>query len=1045
MSKFKKPLLILLVLALFTACILTLVGCDGSEGLSAISVSTKSAHKKIYVQGQELNLEGGILTTVTDGKEASLPFTAEGVTVTGYDSSKLGKQTLTVSYMDKTATFEIEVVARAIADGYEKDYFVGEKFDPLKGKIKITKDNGSTANVMMSSRSVALKSFDNQTPGTQKITVTYTDESGAKYDCSFDVTVHAIAEVTFTPPYKTEYKSHEEKLDTAGGWLTVKAAAPSTLSKPVQISIDMISGFDPKLATSENIDTPLTQTVKITYGGKTFDFPITILYSGIYVVNDAAEDLKTIDWSVANPTIDDRQATLAIQAMEAYFKLEDSEKSLIDEEKLHTVLRPAVLGLYSKYLGESVSYSDAFVISPQGTMDLTAKSREGVESAIERLKNDNDIFNVYASLADKIRTEFKNFELKDGVTVSKYLITHSPADVTELVKIFSFMLNISDKLKDVPDVWNVETLKEFADDIVTAATTIITSEYANVNYAQLYFAVSKWRTNDDYLDIIYSYYYYVKEGGQKEIGSTLWGKLPAPGMLAEWYSAFTSAIKEEQMLEYYGSQAYLYDMAGFMYYYSQVIELSEKVLDEGDELSKNLYKLLDCDAAINAYLRSAKFGYIYNMGEALDYERVSSVWNSYIAVLDKVLPSLGESLIEHGDSIEALTKELLSLSPAELNAFLSSMSFLYDTSAGTVNLLSYTETPNNMLIYILALYYEEVLPESVTPLFQRMLLAAETLSMIGMKKDAFDEYKTYMSELTGLFKNLSETDKKAFNDKFDDVYGKYVALYNNVTDNDGINLGGKENEFNELIGWFDTLDNIFRLISSTEDSAELNRLVPLAIAIYEKSSTMFEALRASDSETVRYALFTKLYNKDGTDYTVDKRFFGARSAIVSILISSGVSDGAGNSIMSWDAYSSASAATKEFIAKIVPLMLAQHEGKLYTGNVYDLIAAFRALDAKEQATFYLLGANVLYYEAIETNVTSKLTDTNKVDGLLNKILNLEITCIMYENASDAEALEALKTLASEIEEATDALSDKENRDQYLAPLYSEYLAFVKAL
>ena len=1008
MNKLKKPLLILLVLALFTACILT-------------------------------------FTTVTDGKEASLPFTADGVTVTGYDPEKLGKQTLTISYMDKTTTFEVEVVARAVADGYEKDYFVKEKFDPLKGKLKITKDNGSTINVTMSSRSVTLKSFDNETAGTKTITVTYTDETGAQYDCSFNVTVHEIAEVTFTSPYKTEYKSHEDKLDTAGGWLTVKAAAPSTLSKPVQISNDMISGFNPSLATSANIDTPLTQIVKITYGEKTFDFPITVVYSGIYVIRDAAEDLKSIDWTVDDPIIDDRQATLAIQAMEAYFKLDDSEKSLVDETALQTVLKPATVGLYGKYLGESLSFNDAFAITVQGTIDLTAKSYDGVKNAVERLKNDKDVFNTYAALADKIRSEFKSFELMEGLTVSKYLITHSPADVTELIKMLSFMLDISDKLKNVPEEWTIDTLKSYGDDIVTATTTIVTSDYAKVAYAQLYFSVSSWRTSDDYLDIIYSYYYYVKDGGQNEIQSTLWGKLPAPGMLAEWYSAFTAALQEEQTLEYYQSQAYLYDVSGFMYYYSQVIEVSAKVLKEGDELSKNLYELLDCEAAVNAYLRSAKCGYIFNMGEALDYARVNGLWDTYVALLDKVLATDGETLVPFADEIEAITKELLSLSPAELNAFLSSMNFLYETSGGTVYVLDYTSTPHNMFTYIMAIYYEEVLPETVTPLFKRLLLAAESLSQIGMKKTAFDDFKTYMSEIGDLFENLSGSDKETFKTMFESVYNKYVALYNNVTDNNKIDLGGKENEFNELIGLLDTLDEIFRLIYSTSDNNELNRLVPLAIAIYEKSNIMFESLRSSTNVATVNALFTKLYNKDGTDYTLDKRFFGARSAIVSLLISSGVSDAAGNSMMSWDAYTMASGSVKEFIAKIVPLMLAQYEGNLYTGDVYELIAAFKALKGDEQATFYLLGVNVLYYEAIEANVSSKLTGANKVDGLINKIINLEIAAVMYENTGSDEALESFKTLAKEVEKLVEELSDTENRDTYLSPLYEEYLKLASTL
>ena len=1045
MNRLKKPLLILLVLALFTACILTLVGCGGEGGgLSAISVSTKSEHKKVYVQGQELSLDGGILTTVTDGKEAALPFTASGVSVTGYDPEKLGKQTLTVSYMDKTATFEIEVVARAVADGYEKDYFVKEKFDPLKGKIKITKDNGSTVNVTMSSRSVTLKSFDNTTAGTKTVTVTYTDESGTSYDCSFEVTVHEIANVTFTAPYKTAYKSHETVLDTAGGWLTVTAAAPSTLSKPVQITTDMISGFTPSLATSENIDTPLDQIVKITYGGKTFDFPITVLYSGVYVVEDAAEDLKTIDWSVADPIIDDRQATVAIKAMEAYFKLEDSEKSLVDTEKLHTVLRPAIVGLYGKYLNESMSFSDAFVISAQGSIDLTATSYDGVKNAIERLSDETDIFNAYASLAEKIRGEFGNFEIKEGVAVKNYLITHSPADVTELIKIYNFMLNISDKLKDVPDEWTIDTLKNYGDDIVTATTTIITSAYAGVNYRQLYFSVSSWRTNDDYIDIIYSYYYYIKEGGQDEIQKTLWGKIPAPGMLADWYSAFTSALQEEQTLEYYQSQAYLYDVSGLMYYYARVLECSQKVLEEGDELSKKLYELLDCDAAINAYLRSARFGYIYNMGEALDYPRINDMWNSYIALLGKVLASTDGDMLPFGEEIEAVTKKLLSLSPAELNSFLSSVNFLYETSGGMVKALDYTSSPINMLTYVMAVYFEEVLPESITPLFKHLLLAAESLSQIGLNKDALTEYKTYMSELNGLFKNLSETDKETFKSYFEDAYNAHNALYSNVLDDGKIDFGGKEDEFDELISWFDTLDEVFYLISTTEDSAELNRLVPLAIAVYEKANAIFESLRDGDA-TVANALFTKIYTKDGTNYTLDKRYFGARNAIVSILITSGVSDAAGNSIMSWDAYAGASATLKDFIVKAVDLMLAQHNEKLYTGDLYALISGFRALEAEDQATFYLLGINVLYYEAVEANVWAMLTEANKVEGFINKALNLEIAYVMYASTGSDDALASLKSAASAVEELLTELGDGENAKEYLEPLYAEYLKAVSEM
>ena len=302
-----------------------------------------------------------------------------------------------------------------------------------------------------------------------------------------------------------------------------------------------------------------------------------------------------------------------------------------------------------------------------------------------------------------------------------------------------------------------------------------------------------------------------------------------------------------------------------------------------------------------------------------------------------------------------------------------------------------------------------------------------------------------MSDLNGMFEKLSDSDKETFKSYFEDAYNMHNALYKNVLLDSQINFGGMEDSFNELITWFDTLDDIFYLIATTEDQAELNRLVPLAIAVYEKINTMYEDVRTSDNVAAINALFTKLYTKSGTDYTLDKRFFGARNTLISILIASGVSDADGNSMMSWDAYASASASVKEFILKALSLLLAQHEDRLYMGDVYELIAAFRELGAKDQATFYLLGVNVLYYEAIEANVYAKLTEVNKVDGLINKILNLEIASIMYENASSAEALEALKGLAKEVEEMVNALDDVENRDTYLAPLYAEYLEAVSKM
>lgn len=1048
MKNLKKPLLILLVLALFTACILTLVGCgSGSGELTGIALSSKSTHKKVYVQGQELDLSGGILTTVIGDQEASLPFTADGVTVTGYDPNTIGKQTLTVTYMGKTTTFEVVVVARTVAESYEKDYFVGEKFNALKGKIKITRNNGTSFTVAMNSSMVSVKSFSTEKAGTTTVVLNYTGEDGSSYDCSFDVTVHAIGSASIKYPFKTEYLSHEDSFDPAGGYITVTAAAPSSLTKSIPINTSMISEFNPKLATSANLEDPLPQVVKITFGTLSYEFPITILYSGLYVVNDAAELLKDIDWTSEGQLFDDNQATLAINAIKAYFKLGDY-KSLVDEETLHTVLRPAVIALYTRYLNESVSFQDAFIITTEGTIDLTAVSPEAVATAIERISNKDDIFNQYADLATQIRDEFGTFKIVEGgKTVNQYLLTHSVADVDGVVSIFNFMLELHNYLKDVPADWDLGTLMTYADDITTAATMMMTSQYAKAAYASLFFTVSDWR-GGDYLDIVYSYYYNIKVGGQEIIVNNMWGKIPAPGMLAEWYVAFSAAVREEQMLEYYGTSAYLYDVSGFFYYYNQLIEITEKLFAEGDELSLNIYELVGCEDAFNSMLKYAPCGYIYQLGEAINYERVMKVWTIYVDIIDQILKSTDGDFSLFGDKIETLTKELFALSPAELHTFLSSVNFLYGNSGGTVFVLDYAQSPLNMLAYALAIHYESVLPATVAPLFRGMLVAIESLSHVGIRKDAFDSFITCMEEINTLYGGLG-SDQAEFNKYFEDIYANLNVLYMNVKNDTAVDLGGMGDSFTEFNSLCDSFDKILSLIQTSEDQATVQKLIPLAVAIYEKLNQMYESIICSGNVTAINALYTKLYTLGEVSYTLDKRFFGVREIVVTLLLSSGVTDAEGNSMVLWEVFADASTSVKTFIVEALPLMLAQYESRLWNGDLYGLIESFRALVPEDQITVYLLGINLLYYEAVEENVVAMLTEANNVDGAVYSMLQLEICYVLYANDSSIDNLTALQGAAANVKDIIAKLgtdkADQENAKEYLEPLYEEYLEFVNQL
>lgn len=63
-----------------------------------------------YIEGTEsLSLYGGKLAVNYKGIEPEI-FDLSKATVTGFDNTKIGKQTLTVSYLDYTTTFEVEIL-----------------------------------------------------------------------------------------------------------------------------------------------------------------------------------------------------------------------------------------------------------------------------------------------------------------------------------------------------------------------------------------------------------------------------------------------------------------------------------------------------------------------------------------------------------------------------------------------------------------------------------------------------------------------------------------------------------------------------------------------------------------------------------------------------------------------------------------------------------------------------------------------------------------------------------------------------------------------
>ena len=305
------------------AVALTITSCSKNSNITSIVIKESDLPRTTYVEGQDLDLSDGIITTLTKkNKEAKVPMTDSAVKITGYDRNAVGKQTLTVTYKELTTTFDVTVVERISTEGYKAEYFIGDAFDKEAGKIKIVKDDGKTTSIPFNSELVTLKTFNNTVAGNSTVVLSYDDNNGTKFDASFAVKFHEVGQILrLNAPSKKTYQSHESiKVD--GGYLTVKAKNADYQAN-VPITESMISGFNPSLATPANDNkNMLKQTVTVTYGGLTKTFVVSIAYSTVSIVIDAAKTLANVNVTDKDFTLDETLANVAINAATKYFTFE---------------------------------------------------------------------------------------------------------------------------------------------------------------------------------------------------------------------------------------------------------------------------------------------------------------------------------------------------------------------------------------------------------------------------------------------------------------------------------------------------------------------------------------------------------------------------------------------------------------------------------------------------------------------------------------------------------------------------------------------------
>jgi len=1068
MKNFKFKFTLLLIIAICLSSIILLSSCNESTDGDDIKLYIKNteAPRATYVQGQELDLTSGSLTYSVNGEETALAFNAEGVTVSGYDKNALGQQSLTVTYNEKTVTVNVTVIPRMSAENYETKYFVGDGFDKTKGRIKVANDDATTFTVNVNSDKISLVSFDSSAAGERTVTLKYTDGDKV-YECSFNVNVYAISSVTLKNPTKIKYYSHDEGIDLSGGYLTVKSTSDGNLTKFVDITEDMVSGFDISAANEkDHKDTPLSQTVTITYGGQSFTYDVTIRYSGVSIIKNRLELISAIDWTDEDAVVTPEQGNAAIEAITEYYKLSPTDQKHISKSETETVVRTAAFWGTISYKSE-IENNHKDIISVNGSqIILTGDSCEKVKTALVKFKDKNEKINVYGELLRDLIEDYPDVVIAKEVTVKQYTFVLSKQVQNEIIGIYEHFIALHELLADIPTNWKDADLEANKTKITKAVTDIKSSSYVN-SYSSFYNAIlSKWREKDDYLDILYYYYLYVAEDVEY-INDSMFEKVPLPQALDNWYSLLISSINASIRLVYNsetGKEHYLADISPFMYFYHQTLDAADGLKNHENKFYSDLYAAIDGDYVIEQTIHAYSFkmpisqsktitcyGYLYFCSEMLESEAFMNAWDKYLVLIDIYANDTLE-FEANDDEFKAALSAFSALTPAELHSFLSSLNFKYNTSRGDVLVTNYDDGPMSTFIDFIKQYCEHVLSEDEFAVFPKLLRAMEIYSQFDINDRYISDFTTAMAEVNNMYNALSETERQNFNIYFGTAYTKYLTIYNAIKGDYTPVTGDYEAKFNELKDVIEKFNKVNTTLENAGEDDDTSGLLGLLIALYERANTLYGELYGLDKSSDAYkALLTKTYTFGEENISLDTAFFRVRTVIIkeymlNMQYSSTDKDGVTTVHNAWDFYSKSTAARKYFESCAYAMYHTYDD--TYTApskeDILSLMESFRALydDTGAMNVFCAFDGDSYLYKTLRAFYESALSDD--AYAVLDNLLLAEVAYISYVFSDDDSYL---ATFREKFEAASADYSTKVSTDEKALTdaLYNYYKAIYDEL
>ena len=1070
---FKITLIVAFVLCI--TGLFALTGCSESSSVTDVYVKTADSPRLTYVQGQELELGNSLLTAVVDGEEIKVKIDSSDVKIAGYDRDKLGEQTITLTYGELSTTITVNVIPRVTAEGYETKYFVGDEFNKEKGKLKIATDKAEYFTVTMKDEKVSLVSFDSTASGDVTATVRYAD-GNVSYDCGFSVTVYDPAEIKFNAPQKkVDYLSHE----TAGlaiddGYFTVKSS-DGKLEKIVPLTNKMVSGFNLSAATMANREEALVQEITVEYLGKKFTYNVNIIYSGVSVVNYyAANDLANIDWSKA---MTDELVEAARDAITEYYELSDTDKELVSAEVKNKVAAAGAVAVSGLFYKEMAKYNQTFTMDSSLNLYMPCTSYEQTVIDIAKLKDNDEKINVYAKLLRKIEAEFADVVIKAGtdgdpdVTVAAQIYVYGEEQYNNMLEVIEHLVSVNSQLVKVPKNWTKDTLGQYSTEILAAAMQIYNATYfENGNLGYYSNILSKWREKNDTFDMLYTFFLYVYDTdnnpednseGISFMANYMWGQMPMPGRLNDWYTLFYNGIEYQKALyKNENNKALLADVSNFMYIYFMALEISEEIKASANQFWLDIYNAYNIDYMNEMYLYAYSLGYLYHSKGMADSEAYVKLWKEYYDVI-KIYKSGNLSATDNKVAICEMFEAFEALSPTELYGFLNSLHYMYNnlTISGQkvyIPVLTYSDTSvYSIFMLVLRNCYLTYMTDAAQTLVPGMLSAMENFALVGYKASALDDFKAAMATLTDTFGRLDKADQDSFKEYFGTSYDKYVAIYNAVLDAESLTLTSNDEAlFNAYKTAADRYYSIYNLMVQLSKEGKLTTAhYAVLYAALADCTAAYEKILSDGSDAADVALYTENYELLGGEYTVAQTHYSIVNIAYSLMTTSKnrlnlTVDGKVHYVTVWDLYHTYG------LGKILGKMstafyyyVDSENVTLTKDYVLSIMQTMRGMTKLEMLSFIQVGGDGVYYAVLNAYLEDTLTN-EAAKTLAEKLINAEASYILYGLLSGESAetsKEAFITAMAEVVAGYEGLAaqDKEilnDMYNYYLEIYEDFLA-----